>query len=70
MTESVFPRFQKPGLIVEPFIFTIILYFLAELRPTLYAFLMTSLVTVFVMNIATACGKTDQILIANCESRC
>lgn len=50
-------QLQIPGLIVEPFIFTIILYFLAELRPTVYAFVMTSIVTIIVMNIATACGK-------------
>ncbi|XP_055300850.1 protein scarlet [Sitodiplosis mosellana] len=45
-----------PSLIVEPFIFTIILYFLAELRPTFYAIFITSIVTIIVMNVATACG--------------
>lgn len=49
-------RLQIPGLIVEPVIFTAICYFLVDLRPTVYAFVLTSVLAVFVMNIATACG--------------
>lgn len=49
-------RLQIPGLIIEPVIFTAICYFLVDLRPTVYAFVLTSVLAVFVMNIATACG--------------
>ncbi|XP_031636507.1 protein scarlet [Contarinia nasturtii] len=45
-----------PGLIIEPLIFTVIVYIFAQLRPTAYAFLMTTIIIIFVMNIATACG--------------
>lgn len=47
---------QIPGLIVEPLIFTIICYWLAGLRATFYAFTITAIVTILVMNVATACG--------------
>lgn len=48
---------QLPGLIVEPLLFAIILYWLAGLRATFYAFLMTTCIAIGVMNVATACGK-------------
>jgi ABC-2 type transporter len=47
---------QLPGLIMEPLIFVIITYWLAGLRPTLYAFAVTALVATLVMNVSTACG--------------
>lgn len=53
-------RLQIPGLIIEPVIFTAICYFLVELRPTVYAFVLTSVLAVFVMNIATACGIENE----------
>lgn len=49
--------FQIPGLIMEPLIFTMICYWLAGLKTTSYAFFMTALITILVMNIATACGE-------------
>lgn len=57
---------QIPGLIVEPVLFTIICYWLAGLRATAYAFVMTAIITIFVMNIATACGEkqtADRLII-------
>uniref|UniRef100_A0AAG5DN16 ABC transporter domain-containing protein n=1 Tax=Anopheles atroparvus TaxID=41427 RepID=A0AAG5DN16_ANOAO len=45
-----------PGLILEPLVFVLIAYWLAELRPTLYAFVVTVVSIVLVMNISTACG--------------
>lgn len=54
---------QIPGLIVEPLIFTIICYFLAGLRPTAYAFVMTAIITIIVMNVATACGMEIDLYI-------
>lgn len=41
---------------MEPFLFCAVGYWLAGLRPTLYAFSMTSLVAVLVINVAAACG--------------
>lgn len=41
---------------MEPFIFVVITYWLAELRPTMYAFTMTALASILVMNVSTACG--------------
>ncbi|XP_077283935.1 ATP-binding cassette transporter scarlet [Arctopsyche grandis] len=45
-----------PGLIVEPIIFALIAYLLAGLRTTWYAFSMTMMIAVMVMNVAAACG--------------
>ncbi|XP_015116893.1 protein scarlet [Diachasma alloeum] len=45
-----------PGLIVEPVCFTMIIYWLAGLRNTAEAFGLTLLVTIFTMNVSTACG--------------
>lgn len=49
--------FQLPGLFVEPLLFAIILYWIAGLRATFYAFLMTTCIAIAVMNVATACGR-------------
>jgi hypothetical protein len=48
---------QLPGLILEPVVFVLIAYWLAGLRSTLYAFLMTAIITTLTMNVSTACGK-------------
>ncbi|XP_016924435.3 protein scarlet [Drosophila suzukii] len=45
-----------PGMIIEPFIFVIICYWLTGLRSTFYAFGVTAMSVVLVMNVATACG--------------
>lgn len=55
--------FQIPGLIIEPVLFVIVGYWLSGMRATLYAFVMTTLVAIMVMNVSTACGKS--ILINN-----
>jgi hypothetical protein len=48
---------QLPGLIVEPFLFVLIAYWLTGLRNTLYAFVMTAMITTLTMNVSAACGK-------------
>ncbi|XP_057325993.1 protein scarlet [Microplitis mediator] len=45
-----------PGLILEPVLFTTIIYWLVGLRSTLEAFGLTLLVTICTMNVSTACG--------------
>uniref|UniRef100_A0A336L180 CSON003410 protein n=1 Tax=Culicoides sonorensis TaxID=179676 RepID=A0A336L180_CULSO len=45
-----------PGLVFEPFIFVVIAYWLAQLRNTIFAFSMTALASILVMNVSTACG--------------
>lgn len=45
-----------PGLLVEPIAFVCIFYFLVGFQSTLSGFLTTCLVTVLVINVATACG--------------
>ncbi|XP_043270410.1 pleiotropic drug resistance protein TUR2-like [Venturia canescens] len=45
-----------PGLIVEPVLFTMIVYWLAGLRSTIEAFGWTLLVAILTMNVSTACG--------------
>lgn len=52
-----FYHFQIPGLIVEPLLFVLVGYWLSGMRPTLYAFSMTTFVAIMVMNVSTACGK-------------
>lgn len=49
--------FQIPGLVVEPVIFTAIMYWLAGLQETLYAFCMTAGVVILCINVASACGE-------------
>lgn len=45
-----------PGLIVEPVLFVLIAYWLTGLRNTLYAFVMTAMITTLTMNVSAACG--------------
>ncbi|XP_019559775.3 protein scarlet [Aedes albopictus] len=45
-----------PGLIFEPLVFVIIAYWLAALRPTFGAFMVTVIASTLVMNVSTACG--------------
>lgn len=52
---------QIPGLIVEPVVFVVIAYFLAGLRASLNAFLITMLTSILVINVATSCGKVTNI---------
>lgn len=43
-------------MILEPLLFVVICYFVAGLRPTLLAFVVTAVSVVLVMNVSTACG--------------
>ncbi|XP_034944954.1 protein scarlet-like [Chelonus insularis] len=45
-----------PGLILEPVLFTMVIYWLTGLRSTIEAFGLTLLVTIFTMNVSTACA--------------
>ncbi|XP_017087649.2 protein scarlet [Drosophila bipectinata] len=45
-----------PGMILEPLLFVIICYWITGLRSTFYAFGVTAICVVLVMNVATACG--------------
>lgn len=45
-----------PGLIFEPLVFVIIAYWLAGLRPSFEAFMVTVIASTLVMNVSTACG--------------
>ncbi|XP_026329157.1 protein scarlet [Hyposmocoma kahamanoa] len=45
-----------PGLIVEPTLFTLVVYWIAGLRSTLYAFSFTVFIAIMVLNVAIACG--------------
>lgn len=45
-----------PGLLAEPFAFVCIFYYLVGFQFTMYGFLVTTLVTVLVINVACACG--------------
>lgn len=45
-----------PGLLVEPMLFTVIMYWLAGLRPAMDALGLTILVVILTMNVSTACG--------------
>ncbi|XP_014478933.1 PREDICTED: ABC transporter G family member 3-like [Dinoponera quadriceps] len=45
-----------PGLLVEPTLFTVIIYWLTGLRPATDALGLTLLVVVFTINVSTACG--------------
>lgn len=45
-----------PGLAFEPILFDVILYWMAGLRASFYAFTMTLLITICVVHVATACG--------------
>lgn len=52
---------QIPGLIIEPVVFVVIAYFLAGLRTSLNAFLITLLTSILVINVATSCGKVTRL---------
>lgn len=43
-------------MIFEPLVFTMIAYWLAQLRPTAFAFFVTSLASTLIMNVSSACG--------------
>ncbi|KAL7733743.1 hypothetical protein ACLKA6_011473 [Drosophila palustris] len=45
-----------PGMIIEPLLFVVICYWITGLRATFYAFGVTAICVVLVMNVATACG--------------
>ncbi|CAG9096017.1 unnamed protein product [Plutella xylostella] len=45
-----------PGLLVEPTLFTLVVYWLAGLRLTAHAFGLTVLLSILVLNVAIACG--------------
>lgn len=45
-----------PGMIIEPLLFVLICYWITGLRATFYAFGITAICVVLVMNVATACG--------------
>ncbi|CAG9585744.1 unnamed protein product [Danaus chrysippus] len=46
-----------PGLVIEPTLFTLVVYWVAGLRATLYAFGFTVLLAILVLNVAIACGS-------------
>ncbi|CAH2086782.1 unnamed protein product [Euphydryas editha] len=46
-----------PGLVVEPTLFTLVVYWIAGLRGTLYAFGFTVFLSILVLNVAIACGS-------------
>ncbi|XP_050684576.1 protein scarlet [Leptidea sinapis] len=46
-----------PGLLVEPTLFTLVVYWIAGLRTTLYAFSFTVFISILVLNVAIACGS-------------
>lgn len=50
-------HFQIPCLLIEPMLFTAIMYWLTGLRPTTDALGLTLLVVIFTMNVSTACGE-------------
>ncbi|KAG8229495.1 hypothetical protein J437_LFUL010070, partial [Ladona fulva] len=47
---------MMPGLMIEPFIFVMICYWMVGLRPSVYAFLMTAFISMLTMNVSAACG--------------
>ncbi|XP_045491217.1 protein scarlet [Colias croceus] len=46
-----------PGLVVEPTLFTLVVYWIAGLRSTFYAFGFTVFLSILVLNVAIACGS-------------
>ncbi|CAK1582282.1 unnamed protein product [Parnassius mnemosyne] len=48
---------QFPGLVIEPTLFTFVVYFIAGLRATVFAFSFTVVVSIAVLNVAIACGS-------------
>ncbi|KZC05435.1 Protein scarlet [Dufourea novaeangliae] len=53
---SLASDYTMPGLIVEPLLFTTIIYWLAGLRDSIETFLLTLLVLLLTINVSTACG--------------
>ncbi|CAG9783549.1 unnamed protein product [Diatraea saccharalis] len=51
-----------PGLIIEPTLFTLIVYWIAGLRSSLYAFGFTVFIAIMVLNVAIACGTLILLL--------
>nr|BBC77941.1 ABC transporter Scarlet [Thermobia domestica] len=45
-----------PGLILEPFLFVVIAYWLVGLKEAAQAFFLTAVIVILTMNISTACG--------------
>ncbi|KAL1462687.1 hypothetical protein WDU94_014504 [Cyamophila willieti] len=45
-----------PGLIIEPVVFTIIMYWIAGLRDSFSVFLLAVLICILIINVATSCG--------------
>ncbi|CAH2074506.1 unnamed protein product, partial [Iphiclides podalirius] len=46
-----------PGLVIEPTLFTLVVYYIAGLRATFFAFSFTVLLSIIVLNVAIACGS-------------
>ncbi|CAH3891375.1 protein scarlet [Pieris brassicae] len=46
-----------PGLVIEPTLFTLVVYWIAGLRSTFYAFGFTVFLSILVLNVAIACGS-------------
>ncbi|CAG5011888.1 unnamed protein product [Parnassius apollo] len=46
-----------PGLVIEPTLFTLVVYYIAGLRATVFAFSFTVLLAIAVLNVAIACGS-------------
>ncbi|XP_075969242.1 ATP-binding cassette transporter scarlet isoform X2 [Anticarsia gemmatalis] len=46
-----------PGLLVEPTLFTLVVYWIAGLRASVYAFSFTVFLAILVLNVAIACGS-------------
>ncbi|KAL4714066.1 hypothetical protein ACJJTC_008420 [Scirpophaga incertulas] len=46
-----------PGLVVEPTLFTLVVYWIAGLRSSIYAFGFTVVIAILVLNVAIACGS-------------
>ncbi|KAJ8868071.1 hypothetical protein PR048_031880 [Dryococelus australis] len=47
---------RRIGLLLEPLLFTILIYWLAGLRATMHSFLATAFITMLTINVSTACG--------------
>lgn len=53
---------QVPTLIIEPTVYTTILYCMAGLQNDLYAYFLTVIITILVMAVSTSCGPYNIIL--------
>lgn len=59
---SLFPPPQIPTLIVEPTVYTTIIYCMAGLQNDLYAYFLTIIITILVMAVSTSCGPYNNIM--------